>query len=322
MKYLKTYEEVYYDSLKDCEGYVDANDLVGQHLWFHTNRTHKRNGRNGLIGIYNSSINGKKEGYAGRYTNEVRISDPIFFQTSEAGAETIKKTDKRSLIAGVSGIVIPTNNNTENMVRITYNPFDVAYFHEIDDEDKEEIISADEVYFNATEEGNWEIWAKNPKYKIEKSFENVDMMNQIWNQFMDTIKECFIEFEDEGWYWSSGSENPNSFAPYQSIKRFSLEYPPHFNCIMLKENDEYVPAELRKEYIDWTGRITSNGEIIWDTKELTNKEFGDITDGPIYDRAEDFLTSVKRLQSESGLDFNFSYNNRGGEMKIIIQGRI
>jgi hypothetical protein len=203
MKYLKTYEEVYYDSLKDCEGYVDAND----------------------------------------------------------------------------------------------------------DEDKEEIISADEVYFNATEEGNWEIWAKNPKYKIEKSFENVDMMNQIWNQFMDTIKECFIEFEDEGWYWSSGSENPNSFAP-------------HFRCIMLKENDEYVPAELRKEYIDWTGRITSDGEIIWDTKDLTNKEFGDITDGPIYDRAEDFLTSVKRLQSESGLDFNFSYNNRGGEMKIIIQGRI
>lgn len=150
--------------------------------------------------------------------------------------------------------------------------------------------------------------------KFNEEFKSIE--SQIWNQFMDTIKECFIEFEDKGWYWSSGSEN------LSSPKRFSLEYPPHFNCIMLKENDEYVPAELRKEYIDWTGRITSDGEIIWDTKDLTNKEFGDIKDGPIYDEAEDFLTAVKRLQSESGLDFNFSYNNRGGEMKIIIQGRI
>ena len=31
MRYLKTFEEVYYDSLKDCED-VDANDLVG-HTW-------------------------------------------------------------------------------------------------------------------------------------------------------------------------------------------------------------------------------------------------------------------------------------------------
>lgn len=38
MKYLKTFEEVYYNSRKGVEGYVDANDLVGQRLWFHTNR--------------------------------------------------------------------------------------------------------------------------------------------------------------------------------------------------------------------------------------------------------------------------------------------
>jgi hypothetical protein len=164
MKYLKTFEEVYYKSLKDCEGYVDANDLVGQHLWFHTNRTHRNNGWNGMIGIYNSTLTGRKEGYAGRYTNEVRISKPIFFQTSEAGAKTIKETDKRILIAGVSGIVIPTNNDTTGMIKITYNPMDVAYFHAIDDPDKVEIVSADEVYFNATEEGQWEIWALNPKY--------------------------------------------------------------------------------------------------------------------------------------------------------------
>lgn len=165
MKYLKKFEEVYYDSRKEVEGYVDANDLVGQRLWFHTNRTHRNNGWNGMIGIYSTSRSGRKEGYAGRYTNEVRVSEPIFFQTSESGADSIKDTGKRILIAGVSGVVVPTTNDTDGMLKITYNPMDVAYFHIIDDEDKKEIISAEEVYFNATEEGNWDIWVKNPKFK-------------------------------------------------------------------------------------------------------------------------------------------------------------
>jgi hypothetical protein len=164
VKYLKKFEEVYYNSRKEVEGYVDANDLVGQRLWFHTNRTHRNNGWNGMIGIYNTTPSGRKEGYAGRYTNEVRISEPIFFQTSESGADSIKETGKRILIAGVSGVVVPTNNDTNGMVEITYNPKDVAYFHIIDDEDKKEIVSAEEVYFNATEEGNWNIWARNPKF--------------------------------------------------------------------------------------------------------------------------------------------------------------
>ena len=164
MKYLKTFEEVYYDSRKEVEGYVDANDLVGQRLWFHTNRTHRNNGWNGMIGIYNTTPSGRKEGYAGRYTNEVRVSEPVFFQTSEAGAKSIKQNDKRILIAGVSGVVIPSTNDTSGMVKVTYNPFDVAYFHIIDDEDKKEIMSAEEVYFNSTEEGNFDIWIKNPKF--------------------------------------------------------------------------------------------------------------------------------------------------------------
>jgi hypothetical protein len=165
MKHLKTFEEVYYDSRKEVEGYVDANDLVGQRLWFHTNRTHRNNGWNGMIGIYNTTRSGRKEGLAGKYTNEVRLSEPVFFQTSETGAKSIKETDKRILIAGVSGVVIPTDNNTSGMVKVTYNPFDVAYFHIIDDKDKKEVISAKEVYFNATEEGQWDIWVSNPKFK-------------------------------------------------------------------------------------------------------------------------------------------------------------
>ena len=165
MKHLKTFEELYYPSLKDCDGYVDANDLVGQHLWFHTNRTHALNKWNGMIGVYASSKSGRKEGLAGRYTNEVRLKSPIYFQTSEAGSKTIKETDKRILIAGVSGVVVPTDDDISGMIEVTYNPFDVGYFHEKSDESKRKIISADEVYFNATEQGRWNIYVKNPEYE-------------------------------------------------------------------------------------------------------------------------------------------------------------
>jgi uncharacterized cupin superfamily protein len=165
MKHLKTFEEVYFDSRKPVDGYVDANDLVGQRLWFHTNRTHRNNGENGMIGIYDTTPSGRKAGYAGRYTNQVRIGQPVFFQTSQASASSIKQTGDRLLIAGVSGVVLPTNDDTDGMVKVTYNPFDVAYFHVIDDESKKEVISGDEVYFSASEDGQWEIWVKNPKYK-------------------------------------------------------------------------------------------------------------------------------------------------------------
>jgi len=164
MKHIKTFEEVYYDSRKEVEGYVDTNDLVGQRLWFHTNRTHRNNGWNGMIGIYNTSRTGRKYGLAGKYTNEVRLKSPIFFQKSETGASSIKDTGNRILIAGVSGVVVPTNSDTNGMVKITYNPMDVAYFHAIDDKDKKEVISAKEVYFNATEEGQWNIWARDPQF--------------------------------------------------------------------------------------------------------------------------------------------------------------
>jgi len=164
ISFKKFFEEVYYDSRREVEGYVDANDLVGQRLWFHTNRTHRNNGQNGMIGVYDTTRGGRKTGLAGKYTNEVRLKAPIFFQTSESGSLRIKQRGDRVLIAGVSGVVVPTNTDTTGMIKITYNPFDVAYFHEIGDEDKKEIISASEVYFNASEDGNWDIFVKDPVY--------------------------------------------------------------------------------------------------------------------------------------------------------------
>lgn len=162
MRYLKKFE-TYYTSRKEVEGYVDANDLIGQRLWFHTNRTHRNNGWNGMIGIYSTTPSGRKEGLAGRYTNEVRLEEPVFFQTSDAGADSIKGTGTRTLIAGVSGVVVPTNTDVSEMVQITYDPFDAGYFHVVSDESKTRITTASEVYFNASEEGAWEIWAKEPK---------------------------------------------------------------------------------------------------------------------------------------------------------------
>mgnify|MGYP001040476530 CR=1 FL=1 len=157
--------EKHFDSRKEVEGYVDANELVGQRLWFHTNRTNRNNGNNGMIGVYSTSPSGRKKGLAGRYTNEVRLTEPIFFQTSTAGSDNIKATLKRNLIAGVSGVVVETNNDISDMVIITYNPHEMGYFHGVDDVDRKEIISGSEVYFNATEDGQWFIYVKNPVYK-------------------------------------------------------------------------------------------------------------------------------------------------------------
>lgn len=141
---------------------------------------------------------------------------------------------------------------------------------------------------------------------LRKFNENTDIMKQIYDQFLDSVEDCFIEFRDMGWFTSPDS----------------VLYPPHFNIIMHEPEEEYVPAHLRKEHIDWTGEITSSGDIIWDTKELTHVHLGEITAGPIFDAAQDFLIAVKRLNSETGLDFKFSYNNRSGSEKIIINGRI
>jgi hypothetical protein len=73
-----------------------------------------------------------------------------------------------------------------------------------------------------------------------------------------------------------------------------------------KKKDPY------EKKIDITGDIKSDGSIDW----KSNIDENDSEDG------KDFLVAVKRIQQETGLDFNFSYNNRGGERRIIIQGRI
>jgi hypothetical protein len=155
-------------------------------------------------------------------------------------------------------------------------------------------------------------------------------MRQVYQQVLDTIKDCFIEFEDNVWVWTGTLLDPKSI----SVWGF-----PNFNCRMVKKEDVYIPSEAATEFVDMTGEISSNGEITWRSQEM------EFRDNPSIDvmtkkeaeleRAEqeqkrniikgefdDFIVAVKRIQSEIGVDFKFSYNNLGGEWRIIIQGSV
>lgn len=131
---------------------------------------------------------------------------------------------------------------------------------------------------------------------------NESMEEQIYNQVLDSIKDCFQEFEDDGWYWESSSHDRLSYHPI-----------PNFKYIMKKREDEYITFnELEKnDRFEFTGSMDSNGDIKWDDKK-----------GKETEEYQDFIVAIKRLQEEIGLDFKFSYNNLGGEKRIIIQGRI
>ena len=142
---------------------------------------------------------------------------------------------------------------------------------------------------------------------------NESMEEQIYNQVLDSIKDCFQEFEDNGWYWII---NPSSVYGEEQ-PGISVWHSPQFQCRMInkKESDPRNWTLNENPYernIDITGDIKSDGSIDWESNI-------DETDG---EDGKDFLVAVKRIHDDTGLDFNFSYNNRGGERKIIIQGRI
>jgi hypothetical protein len=144
--------------------------------------------------------------------------------------------------------------------------------------------------------------------KKYESFSEEDLYNK-WKGFIDSLIEIFEEFEDEGWHWSTGSKT----GKHKSI---SLDWP-EFNCIMLKDEEFYIPAE--KNYnIDYTGNF-KNGEIIWDTKDFNYKEKNKEVIR-VSEESKDFIVAIKRLNELTGVDFSFSYNNKGGESRIVIRG--
>jgi len=160
--YEKIYKEEYWDSRKPVEGYVDSNELIGQRLWVHTNRTHRNQGYNGMIGIYRVNSKGHRTGSPLQYTNEIRLKGSIVFEASETSSETIVKSGKRTLVAGVSGIVEKTEGDTNGMEEVNFQP-EVKWFYRVSDPEKTKITTADEIYFSADESGKYIMFAKNPR---------------------------------------------------------------------------------------------------------------------------------------------------------------
>ena len=162
--------EIYYDSLKPVENYRDADDLMVQRLWAHTNRTHRNQKRNGMVGLYGTTSKGTRTGSPLFYTNALRLGGPIVFQVSAGKSlSDIEKTGKRTLVAGVSGTVIETNEDRglAGFEEVVFNPFaEEKYFHVAGKPD-EPIATGDEVYFKATEDGEWIFLVKNPRGRGE-----------------------------------------------------------------------------------------------------------------------------------------------------------
>lgn len=148
--------------------YQNADDLIGSRVWIHTNRSHRDQKTNGVIGIYKATSKGRKSNSIIGYTNHIRIKSPIVFDVNISGKERIKKTGRREQVIGISGIVTNTDEgNTSGMVEITFNPFSkyVTGFHTIggDVEGGQSIKSADEVYMEFYS-GKWRVFASNIGY--------------------------------------------------------------------------------------------------------------------------------------------------------------
>lgn len=148
------------------------------------------------------------------------------------------------------------------------------------------------------------------KFNESNTIINEDELYYKWKDFIESLIFCFLEFEDNGWYWSSGSKTGRN-------KSISLDWWPEFNCIMLKDEEFYITAE--KNYnIDYTGHF-KNGEIVWETKDFNYKEKNKEVIN-ISEESKDFIVAIKRLNDITGVNFSFSYNNKGGELRIVIRG--
>lgn len=158
-----------------AEGYDDASNHIGERIWVHTNFTHRNNKHNGAVGVYSPNSKGFRQGSPQWYTNEVRLGGPLVFEQSESGAKRIARTGQKALVAGVSGIVIPSGNlssegkgDTSGMEMVTYNAKEgLGYFHLVSDsaQPPRKIISGSEVYIWCSEEAKYGFYVKNPIFE-------------------------------------------------------------------------------------------------------------------------------------------------------------
>ena len=86
---------------------------------------------------------------------------------------------------------------------------------------------------------------------------NESVEEQIYKQVLDTIKDCFQEFEDNGWHWISDVSYPG----------ISVWQNPNFNCRMInREESDPRNWTLNKDpyekNIDITGEIKNEIKIL------------------------------------------------------------
>lgn len=162
--YEKIFNEKYWESRKEPRdelskfGYFDADKLLGERVWVHTNRTNRKEGRNGMYGVYIPVMKDGKETYSDvryGYTNEIRLSN-VFFDVDEPCIKGIQNKNKRTLCAGIAGTITKTEGNLSGFEEFTFDPFSGIYGYYIkNDPEKKIITKANEVYMNSMEDGTY-----------------------------------------------------------------------------------------------------------------------------------------------------------------------
>ena len=149
-------------------------ELLGEKVWFHTNRHNINHKKNGAFGVYGRTKGGKKDSKSGiiGYTNDILLGGDINFDISLGYHKIIRTTKdagemaKRSQIVGVGGTVqeLPKDPNiVKNSVdseEILYNPFVSDYFHTLDT--KYKISGAEFLYAEYRPDGSYSLHAINP----------------------------------------------------------------------------------------------------------------------------------------------------------------
>ena len=152
----------YFKSLKSPRRgtYYENNTLTSKRVWVHTNRHNRKEGRNGMIGIYAANSKDNRSSNIIGYTNEIYLSNATM-SVLPNGHVRYKQTGVRSPHAGISGTVIKRENVSGEL--ITYDP-SIGYFFllsEIGLNTPRKISSAEKICMIATKDGNWVVTAKN-----------------------------------------------------------------------------------------------------------------------------------------------------------------
>jgi len=138
-------------------------------------------------------------------------------------------------------------------------------------------------------------------FKYDKFLESkFNGSEKDWNKILGDIEMCFLDFTDNGWYWST-----EFFGT--SISNWAY---PGFSCILKEDNlyNDKMDNVIHRNMIHINGEVNDGKITILNNIDKTNSE-----------ESKDFMVAVNRLNDEIGVDFYFAFNTAGGEKRILIQ---